>query len=274
MIRDVIVASMLSVAAVAGEGAWPPAFAVPTIVAVAADSASPRQEAELAAGCRHRDSQGLVTFVKAADGRVLLAALTSRPLADPRRDLWLSPGFLTKRSKPRASATQDWAYVYDQDGDGHIDWIAFLIGPLAIRTGAADEGALPRIVDGPAQVTGVDALGDFIARLHFGFWQAGDSDGDGAADLAAWPAERSADGWYQGWAVERLAERPGEVMACTLIDVHGRPETGCAANGRDLRAEGANAHRWATDPAAVLARIRAAGDTCRLTPADLRRATT
>ena len=94
---------MLSSAALAGEGVWPLPSAAPTIVAVAADSLALRQEAKLTAGCRHRDPQGLVTFVKSADGRVLLAALTSRPLADPRRDLWLSPEFLTQSSQPLAA---------------------------------------------------------------------------------------------------------------------------------------------------------------------------
>jgi hypothetical protein len=243
MIRGIVAACLLSTSAIAAEGVWPPAFAVPTIVAVAADSVVPRREAALTVGCQHRDPQGLVTFVNAADGRVLLAALTSRPLADPRRDLWLSPGFLTQRSKPRVTSTQDWAYVYDQDGDGHLDWIAFLIGPLAIRTGGPDEGNLPRIVDGHAQVTGIDALGAFMTRLRFGFWQAGDSDGDGAADVAAWPAERKADGWYRGWAVERLGARVGEAAACTLVDANGQAETPCIADGSDLRSEDASAHR-------------------------------
>lgn len=273
MRRAVIAAGVLATAAVAGDGAFQP-LAVHTIVSVASDSLVPRQEATLTAGCRHRNDDGLVTFVKAADDRVLLAALTSRPLADPRRDLWLSPGFLTQQSKTRATATQDWAYVYDQDGDGRIDWIAFLIGPLPIRTGAADEENLPRIIDGNVQVTGGDALGAFIARLRFGFWQAGDSDGDGDADLAAWPTERSVDGWYRGWAVERLGEHPGEAAACTILDAQGQPEAVCATDGRDLKGEGTSAHRWATDPAAILARIRAAGEACKLTSADLRRVAT
>jgi hypothetical protein len=274
MMMALAVLALLPQPAAAGQAdAAPPASTQtaalgPVVVAVAADARRPRDEGDLRAGCRHRDRQGLVTFVQGGDGRVLLATLTARALADPRRDIWLAPQYTREGFKGRATATQDWAYVLDQDGDGRIDWIAFLIGPLPIRTGAPDEPPVPRIVDGSVQVTGIDAMRAFVARIGYGFWQAADSDGDGVADLVAWPAERSEDGWYRGWAIERLGSEP----ACTLVDAKGRAETACASAGdRDVKGKGAKAHRWAADAAGVFARIRSAGIACRLAATDLRR---
>lgn len=261
-----LLAAPLLVAAAPGPD-WPPAALGARLTAVAADSIAPRREQDLRAGCRQRDAQGLVSFVTGADRRPLLAALTERPLVDPRRDLWLAPHFLSARDKGRPSGTQDWAYVHDADGDGRIDHIAFLIGPLPIRTGAADEPPVPPIVDGSVKATGVDAMAAFFSRLQFGFWQVADLDGDGAADVVAWPAERAGDGWYRGWAVQQLGG-----SQCRLLDANGQPEQSCAPSvtGRDLVAPGATAHQWAADPVTVFNRMRAAGVACGFAPGALR----
>jgi hypothetical protein len=249
---------------------WPPAALSARVVAAEADAMAPRREADLRAGCRQRDGEGHVTFVNGADGRPLLAALTQQPLADPRRDIWLSPHFLSARDRGRSTGTEDWAYVLDGDGDGRIDHIAYLIGPLPVRTGAPGEVPVPPIVDGSVKVTGADAMAAFFARLRFGFWQMIDMDGDGIPDAAAWPAERKVDGWHRGWALQRLGDSKG----CWLVDAHGTPEQACALDqgGRDLVGEGAKAHLWARDAAAVFARIIAAAASCRFRPGSLRRA--
>lgn len=249
---------------------WPPAALSARVVAAEADAIAPRREQDLRAGCRQRDAEGHVTFVNGADGRPLLVALTQRPLADPRRDIWLSPHFLSARDKGRSTGTEDWAYVLDENGDGRIDHIAYLIGPLPVRTGAPGEAPVPPIIDGSVKVTGVDAMAAFFARLRFGFWQVIDMDGDGTADAAAWPAERKEDGWHRGWALQRL----GDPSACWLVDAQGRPEQACTLDegGRDLVSESAKAHLWAKDSAGVFARILNAAAACRFGPGSLRRA--
>jgi hypothetical protein len=261
-----LAAPLLLAAAPAAD--WPPAALSARVVAAEADAIAPRREADLRAGCRQRDGEGHVTFVNGADGRPLLVALTQRPLADPRRDIWLSPHFLSARDKGRSTGTEDWAYVLDENGDGRIDHIAYLIGPLPVRTGAPGEAPVPPIVDGSVKVTGVDAMAAFFARLRFGFWQVIDVDGDGTADAAAWPAERKEDGWHRGWAVQQLGG-----SQCGLIDASGKSEQPCtpSSTGRDLVAEGATAHQWAVDPAIVFNRVRAAGEACAFAPGLLRR---
>ncbi len=268
--RTILLAAPLLLAAAPATD-WPPAALGARVVAAEAYTMAPRGQEDLRAGCRQRDAEGLVTFVNGTDGRPLLAALTQRPLADPRRDIWLSPHFLSARDKGLSSGTQDWSYILDDDGDGRIDHIAFLIGPLPIRTGAPGEAPVPPIADGSVKVTGVDAMAAFFARLRFGFWQVIDMDGDGTPDAAAWPAERAQDGWYRGWALQRLGDPAG---GCWLVDAQGAPEQACALDqgGRELVGEGAKAHLWARDAAAVFARITAAAAACRLDPGSLRRA--
>lgn len=247
---------------------WPPPALSAHVVAVTADTVAPRRQEDLRAGCRRPDGEGVITFVNGSDGRPLLAAFSPRKLADPRRDIWLRPRFTSSRDRGRASGSQDWAYVYDGNGDGRIDHIAYLIGPLPIRTGAAGEPPVIPIIDGKLQGgMAADAMMAFLARLRFGFWQLTDSDGDGTPDAAAWPAERREDGWYRGWAVQQLGGG-----GCRVIAADGQPEMACAPgpSGRDLVADGVSAHQWAPDPAAIFARIRAAGVACNFAPGSLR----
>lgn len=249
----------------AGADEWPPPSLPARVVAVAADSIAPRREADLRAGCRQTDKEGVVTFVNGPDGRPLIAAFTPTKLADPRRDIWLRPRFTSSRDRSRPTGTEDWAYVYDGNGDGRIDHIAYLIGPLPIRTGAPGDAAGPKIIDGKVQADSPDAMMAFLAGLRFGFWQVGDTDGDGRPDAAAWPAERREDGWYRGWAVQQLGG-----AGCRVVAAAGQPEAACGLDGRDLVADGVKAHQWAPDPAATFARIRAAGEACQFAPGSLR----
>lgn len=74
-----------------------------------------------------------LTFLTTERGRVQLAALTQAPIAKPAEVIALAPRFdplPTARTGP--AGTLDWAYVYDRDGDGRIDYLVHLENAFAV----------------------------------------------------------------------------------------------------------------------------------------------
>ncbi|MEY4303913.1 MAG: hypothetical protein RIT52_88 [Pseudomonadota bacterium] len=242
-----------------------------SIIATAADAAQPRAEGHLKARCKIRGDGGTITFVAGKGGKVLLAALSAQPLANVRRDIWLSPRFSAAGQQGLATGTQDWAYLYDQNGDGKIDRMAFLIGPIPTEPDTADPG-LPNISGDQIRVEGQAMLDRMMKAMRFGFWQAADEDGDGVPDTMAMPARRKDTGWYRGWAVfDRRATT--EDAACRFIDRDGSAKGSCyaAAEPGDYEGDSLTTHVWVSDPGPIFSAIQSAATACKLKAADYRR---
>ena len=240
------------------------------LTAAVDDATLARDPHDLRVACASRQGGDIVTFVRGADGRVLLASLTHTPLTDPSRDIWLSPGVVTSKSPVRPSGTQDWAYVHSSRRDGAIDQIAYLIGPLPLAPDPPPAD-LPILAEG-GKLSRSD-LTFALSHMGFGFWQAIDIDGDGRPDVLAFPARRRSNGWHGGWAVVSLA-RSGEATDCRLLGPHGEAAGDCviAPDAREIAAATATAHMWAppSRAAEVFAEIRHAAVDCRLGGDDLR----
>ncbi len=73
-----------------------------------------------------RDGKGFFTLALRDDRREALFAFTPEPVTDLGKTLSVSPGSSGK--------SMDWGFVYDRNGDGWADYIAFLFGPMPVGT--------------------------------------------------------------------------------------------------------------------------------------------
>jgi hypothetical protein len=74
-----------------------------------------------------------LSFLTTERGRVQIAALTKAPIVQPEEVIALRPRFNplpTARVGP--AATLDWAYVYDRNGDGRVDYLVYLQNAHAV----------------------------------------------------------------------------------------------------------------------------------------------
>lgn len=239
------------------------------VMEVAADAVQPRDEADLKRDCISRSASGVVTFVREGRGKVLLASFTDRALADPRKDVLLAPRLFTGRRRARPTATEDWGYVHDRNGDGRVDQIAFLVGPQVVEPDTPDP-ALPKAGEGQFHIQTAEQMQAVLRHMQFVFWQVIDTDFDGRPDVVAFPARRKDTGWYRGWA---LVDAPDPAAgACRMIAGDGTPAGSCAvaAEGRNIDGAAADAYRWILQPGMVFTAMRDAAAACKLGAADLR----
>ncbi len=94
---------------------------------------SPPDESKLIMICEQKVKDFFVTFIGFESKKVLLAAVTKVKLANPKEDIWLKWRFVPSGQNPKGGVTADWGYVFDRNGDGKIDYIAFLMGPLWVK---------------------------------------------------------------------------------------------------------------------------------------------
>lgn len=240
------------------------------VVAATRDADMPRDEQDLRKPCKSALTGGFLTFVRDKSGKVLLAALSGLPLADPRKDIWLSPHFTAGQAKGRKTATQDWGYVHDTNSDGRIDHVTFMIGPLLMEPETPDPD-LPKMSGDTLQAENAEQLKALLRHTPLGFWHMSDLDGDGTADMLAMPAMDKSTGWHRGWALLRGAS-PASGTPCLLVGREGSATGPCtlSIDDRKARSETMEAHLWATQPNYVMNAITAGAAACKLTAADLR----
>lgn len=240
------------------------------LVAVAAEADAPPAQEALKPFCAQQTEGGVISFVTSGTDKVVLVALSAQPLADVQRDIWLSPRFARAGEDAQATGTQDWAYIYDGNGDGQIDHMAFLIGPLPTEPRTAGKG-LPNISGDQVRIKNPAMLDEILKAMRFGFWQVRDEDGDGVPDSMAMPARRKENGWYRGWAIfDRRAT--SEDASCRFIDRDGRPAGGCRAAQESGAYENnrLSTHVWVRDPGPIFSAILDAAKACKIQPSQLR----
>ncbi|HYQ87128.1 MAG TPA: hypothetical protein VES59_07800 [Bacteroidota bacterium] len=93
----------------------------------------PRSDQELTVVCQKKILRRYITFIgMKGDSRILLAAVTLKPLTDVQKSISLSVDFDGIRPNPGKVST--WGYVYDRNGDGRIDYMALVGGAAAYKT--------------------------------------------------------------------------------------------------------------------------------------------
>lgn len=93
---------------------------------------TPPDEAYLEVICRKKIDNLYVTFVGWEADKVLLAAITQKKLKHPDKEILLKLQGQTGVA-PTAGTVLDWGYVYDRNGDGKIDYVSFLVGPMPFK---------------------------------------------------------------------------------------------------------------------------------------------
>jgi hypothetical protein len=103
---------------------------------------SPPDLSSLSILCREKKfGRQHVTFVGDPNKKVLLVVFTDKRVKDLTKVITLKTVFVqdSKKSFPKPSArvgpdaTLDWAYVYDRNGDGRLDYLAFLFAAIPVK---------------------------------------------------------------------------------------------------------------------------------------------
>lgn len=124
--------------------------------------------------CPKKLSQRYITFVGLqGDPRVLLAAVTLKPITDPQKSISLSVDF--EGIKPNTGKTSTWGYVYDRNGDGAIDYLALVGGAAPLKAGDFPENFPER--DKPMTFDQADYFVGHC-RIVFNHWADDNYDGE------------------------------------------------------------------------------------------------
>ncbi len=103
---------------------------------------SPPKLSSLSVLCSEKKLFGpQITFVGGSDKKPILVIYTDKPVTDLSRVVTLEPVFIQPPGAPLASpsarvssdASLDWAYVFDRNGDGRVDYMAFFFAAIPIK---------------------------------------------------------------------------------------------------------------------------------------------
>ncbi len=171
---------------------------------------SPPDEAYLQVICRKKIDNLYVTFVGWERGKVLLAAITQQKLKHPDKEILLKvqlkrlPG--QTGVAPSAGNVLDWGYVYDRNGDGKIDYVSYLVGPMPFKK--QDYSADYPKLGHPITSKQLEILLQSMGLL---FTHRADDNYDGKVDAAVIEALDPETNWVEGRMVIRSTKFDGAV---------------------------------------------------------------
>lgn len=218
---------------------------------VYAATQSPPENSSLKTLCSARVDGTVVTFVTHDRERILIVAFTARPLLDASKDISLRPVTLhaKPRRPPRPSATMDWAYVYDRNEDGRVDYLAFLDGPSPIIPNPKPKNFSQ--LAPPAKAEKANGTTEFSIHLNLEqllyalrhtkqvFWHLGDDNFDGTVDGYAVPTRDARTAWIDGHMIVRSTEFDGEFNRCVFApSSRGTSPAACRKSGASYVVQG------------------------------------
>lgn len=140
-----------------------------------------------------------ISLVSNRSGRIALVAISPIPPSDAASLFNLrSPG-----------ATRDWAYVWDRNGDGRIDYLAYYLGTEMVVT----NGPLPKGFPAGTNVRLNGTQLEYVIRhMRMTFYHAADDNYDGRVDAVVFPnRDASTPLWVKGFFVLRSTHFDGRV---------------------------------------------------------------
>ena len=237
--------------------------------------------AKLRTLCSAKIEKSVVTFVTDDGVHVLVVAITPRPLADPRKDIWLDFKWVYPRSGgPYQSArggpegptgTLDWAYVYDRNQDDRIDYLAYLDGPNVVIPHPRPAN-LPRLT-GRLTKQQVDFAQRHTRQV---FWHMSDDDFDGQVDGFIVPTRDRQSGWIDGQMLVHSSAFDGNYDQCRFVpNAAGTPDARCRRTGQGYGVPGKTLSGLLRVPAGddfgLLELLNEAARACGLTSRHFRR---
>lgn len=252
--------------------------------------------------CRAKVDRTHVTFITADRKTVLLVTLTPIPLVDPTKDLGidmehairfgmprLRPGrptppgpmtieFLDITDTDRKTATMDWAYVYDRNGDDFVDYFTHVSGIMPTLPDPRPDGIPPMNVGPVVRESSIssDQIMFIADHMQLQFAHAADDDFDGRADGFVIGTQELKSGWVDGQVVIRSTRFNDDYDACVYEPgMTGIAPATCRFGAGGYRVPGrffTGFNRVPPGPEIrFLARINAAARKCGLTARHFRR---
>jgi len=123
-----------------------------------------------------------ISFIGDASKKVVLVVFTAKPIKDLSKTILLERMF-TKGvpPSPTAGANLDWAYVFDRNSDGHVDYLTYLYGALPVKPDNFPED-YPKAKDGFIEIDSFDQIKLFIDESRLVFSHYADDNYDGSTD--------------------------------------------------------------------------------------------
>ena len=213
---------------------------LPRVLELAND---PPRESHLKISCQAHlnpedpDSESFASVLTVEGRKALLIASSPHRLEEPWLTMTLRGVFVPAGvAHPTDRGTMDWAYVFDRNSDGRIDFLSYLVGPLWILPAGEDNARqLPPVTAG-VEKDFFDANRD---KLRMAFWHLADDNFDGLHDgLVARIVDRET-GWTSGWVVVTDADFDTHYDTCTWTtgDINNEPRP-CEVTGQDYTVPG------------------------------------
>jgi len=154
----------------------------------------------------HQDGSH-VSFVGVGKRTSILVVLTKDKFKKPEEALFLSPRYVVAKdmkavqagTQPLVRATAgevvDWAYVYDRNGDGRVDYLCYLAGPMPVES-----DSFP--VDFPTESGALTTqqLDYMLDHDRYIFSHVADEDFDGTVDAIVFYVRDPARLWVKEFA--------------------------------------------------------------------------
>jgi hypothetical protein len=154
--------------------------------------------------CQRNEDRRWVTFIGGGNGqggRVAIAAYTEQKLERPDETLHLRPFRSGNSPVVGAGDTLDWGYVFDRNGDGMIDYLAFLDGAIPVKP-VGFQGELPKR---GGKIT-PNQINLYNQHARFVFIHSADDNFDGTVDGVVYGVREPDELWIDRWVAARSNE--------------------------------------------------------------------
>ena len=203
----------------------------------------PPRESHLKISCQahidpdNRAGGQYATVLTVEDKKALIIAFSPHKLEQPWLTMTLRGVFVPAgESHPTDRGTMDWAYVFDRNEDGAIDFFSFLVGPVWITPeGDVSSTDMPSVKQGVQQEF-FDANRD---KLRMAFWHLADDNYDGDHDGLMARTVNEVSGWSDGWVVVTDSNFDTRYDTCTWSKgrIDGDPQD-CVLDKEEFRVPG------------------------------------